>query len=297
MNITIYHYTAFSSLPEKGNSAAIIFDTDRLTDSQMQSIAQMIGFNETTFVCQSSSADLRLRFFTPGHEMALCGHATMATGVALHDHNRLQQQDFPVSLNIETQAGCLPIIVNKNGEQVMVTMRQLPARFVPFEGSLPEVADVLGLREDEIDARYPLVYGNTGIWTLLIPIRSLESFSRMEPENKRFPALLQHYSHASVHPFCLETYDPLAQLHGRHFSSPFSGTREDAVTGTASGAMGAYYIEYIQRSNAAHLLIEQGFEIERDGRVNVDVERTPSSIEVKIAGTATFVKAWQIEIE
>lgn len=45
---------------------------------------------------------------------------------------------------------------------------------------------------------------------------------------------------ASVHPFCMKTYDRDADMHARHFSSPYSGTIEDAVTGTASGVMGAF---------------------------------------------------------
>lgn len=49
----------------------------------MQDIAQQVGFNETAFVQNSDFADFKLRYFTPGQEMNLCGHATMATLYAL----------------------------------------------------------------------------------------------------------------------------------------------------------------------------------------------------------------------
>lgn len=297
MRLPVYRYNAFATQPDKGNPAAIVFAADALTEVQMQAIAREVGFNETAFVCRSSCADLRLRFFTPGHEMALCGHATIATCVALYDHQCLPSQELPLALTIETQAACLPIVLTRNSEQqLFVSMRQNPAQFVPFDGSVAELADALGLDSGEIDSRYPVVYGSTGIWTLLVPLRTLAACARMEPQSDRFPELLQQFPRASVHPFCLETYDPLAQMHGRHFSSPFSGTKEDPITGTASGVMGAYYIEYIQRSDAAHLLIEQGFEVKRDGRVSVEVERTAESIKVLIAGTAVFVSDWNIEI-
>lgn len=45
----------------------------------MQVTAFQVGFNETAFPMKSEVADLRIRFFTPGHEINLCGHATMAT--------------------------------------------------------------------------------------------------------------------------------------------------------------------------------------------------------------------------
>ena len=78
---------------------------------------------------------------------------------------------------------------------------------------------------------------------------------------------------ASIHPFCLETYDSDSDMHARHFSSPSSGTIEDAVTGTASGVMGAYFAKYITRDfeESLNLVVEQGQEIGKNGRVMVRV--------------------------
>ena len=57
-----------------------------------------------------------------------------------------------------------------------------------------------------------------------------------------------------------------------YFSSPYSGTVEDPVTGTASGVMGAYYAEFVDHEpqDTYRFVVEQGQEIERDGRVIVD---------------------------
>ena len=108
----------------------------------------------------------------------------------------------------------------------------------------------------------------------------------MHPATKDFPSVLIEQSRASIHPFCLETYREDCQMHGRHFSSPYSGTIEDAVTGTASGAMGAYYQKYIHPRNAMQrILIEQGNEIGNEGYVEVEVPEDLSK-PVKIYGTA-----------
>jgi PhzF family phenazine biosynthesis protein len=225
--------------------------------------------------------------------MALCGHGTIAACFALVTRGLLSVQNDPLSISIETQAGILPITLTKNTESVMVSMRQASAHFVPFNGSHNDVATVLGISPYDIDSRYPIVYGSTGIWTLLVPVRSLETFKRMNPQNHLFPSLLSQFPHASIHPFCLETYNSATQMHGRHFSSPFSGTKEDAVTGTASGAMGAYYTEYVRPTPTLEIVVEQGSEIKREGNVQVSVEHTPSTIEVTIAGVATYVAEWQ----
>lgn len=138
-------------------------------------------------------------------------------------------------------------------------MKQVTSQFKEFKGSRLALAEAIGHKESDLDTNIPILYGNTGLWTLLIPIKELRLFSKMAVKNDLFPSILAEITHASIHPFCLETYDVNAIMHGRHFSSPYSGTSEDPVTGTASGVMGAYYITYVDNNwkNKA-IVIEQG---------------------------------------
>ncbi|MNO82825.1 putative isomerase YddE [compost metagenome] len=149
---------------------------------------------------------------------------------------------------------------------------------------------------NELEENMPIVYGCTGAWTLLVPIKSIDSFNKMKPINSLFPEILSQLPKASVHPFCLQTLDPHALMHARHFSSPFSGTVEDPVTGTASGVMGAYYLRYIDpHLDSIQFDVEQGLEIGRDGKVNVEVYRNESdTMDVFISGTAVFVEELDI---
>ncbi|WP_246516321.1 PhzF family phenazine biosynthesis protein [Salicibibacter cibarius] len=94
---------------------------------------------------------------------------------------------------------------------------------------------------------------------------------------------------SSIHPFCMGTYDTNADMHARHFSSPFSGTIEDAVTGTASGVMGAFFDKYIKNNSvkdSLDLIVEQGHEIQKDGRAAVHISKKNDSYDVKITGNA-----------
>lgn len=293
-HITVYHYDAFSTIPNKGNPAGVVLSEELLTEHQMQKIAYNVGFNETVFILKSEVAEVKLKYFTPGHEINLCGHATMAslyclkTRVLLGDKNQIL---------IETNVGILEINFSMQNLILFIEMNQSPATFQPFNGDVDKLAQSIGLSNHDIDGSIPIVYGSTGTWTLLIPILRLDAFKRMNPSSNEFPQILLDNPRASIHPFCLETEHSDAFMHARHFSSPFSGTIEDPVTGTASGVMGAYYLKYMNREvDHFMLIVEQGQEIGRDGRVIVTAMRSDESINVSITGTAVFVKEMIIQL-
>lgn len=100
---------------------------------------------------------------------------------------------------------------------------------------------------------------------------------------------------ASVHPFSLETIHRDSHLHGRHFSSPYSGTIEDPVTGTASGVMGAYMKTYGEADQNV-FLIEQGQEIGKDGKVKIEIFEENGEMKAKMTGTAVFAEKQIIDI-
>jgi PhzF family phenazine biosynthesis protein len=293
--IQVYHYDAFSNIPDKGNPAGVVFDADHLSDAEMQQIAYTVGFNETVFVLKSETADVRLRYYTPGHEINLCGHATMAALYGMKSHSLLEGKD---AITIETKVGVLPIQFERDGDTMVIEMKQDQPRFAPFKGDVEKLAGAINLTADDLDLSMPIVYGSTGTWTLLLPIRHLSAFVKMKPDSSQFPNILLENPKASLHPFCFETRDSDSMMHARHFSSPYSGTTEDPVTGTASGVMGAYYLNYVdQEVNEIEFIVEQGHEMGRDGRVQVKVSRYQQETDVRIRGTAVFVTEMSVKIK
>jgi PhzF family phenazine biosynthesis protein len=287
----VAYYEAFTDMPGRGNPAGVVFGGDNLTEEEMQSIAKQVGFNETAFVLNSSKADLRLRYFTPGHEMNLCGHGTVASIYGYMERNHVNSSR---DIKIETLAGVLHI--NYDIDHKEVRMEHAPAEFLPFEGDIDRLAASIGIVREDIDPSLPIVYGSTGIWTLIVPIKSVETFLRMKPNNKEFQEILTQIPTASIHPICLETYNKTCSMHGRHFSASRSGTVEDPVTGTASGVMGAYYIEYVNHCDQAEILVEQGYEIGKKGLVRVNAIRRDGRIDVRISGKAVFVRDLELEL-
>lgn len=271
-----------------------MLDGDALSEAQMQAIAKQAGFLECAFVCRSDKADLRLRFFMPLQETGLCGHATVASICALMEQDARWRGKS--ELLVETASGVLPIRYRAETNGVMMT--QAPAQFAPFGGDREALMASIGLHVEDLDESLPLVYGSTGVWTLIVLVRDLAAFERMQPDNQRFPAVLTENPCASVHPITWETRHSEAQMHGRHFSSAFAGTTEDPVTGTASGVMGAYALRYLQPDAAAvDLVVEQGREIGKDGIVGVHAAREGEIIAVQISGTAVKTKEtmWNLE--
>lgn len=108
MNRCVYHYDAFSKDPNKGNPAGVVLDASQMSEEKMQQIAHQVGFNEMAFILPSYEADMRLRYFTPGQEVDLCGHATVASVYAFYtrqlihiflhpiqEHKRILFQELP----------------------------------------------------------------------------------------------------------------------------------------------------------------------------------------------------------
>lgn len=292
----VLHFDAFSSIANKGNPAGVVWEADDLSEDEMQAITKLVGFNETVFILRSDQADYQLKYFTPGHEINLCGHATVAAMYSLKSMGLID--DDCNSVTIETKVGILPIKFDTRNDELFITMKQDQPQFSSFSGSVHQLAASLGISVQYIDDTMPIVYGSTGTWTLLVPLKDLSCFSSMKPNNRMFPEILTEKPRTSIHPFTLKTIDAAAMMHARHFSSPFSGTIEDAVTGTASGVMGAYYLTYLNKNvESVEFIVEQGQEIEKDGRVLVHVNRTENGMDVYISGTGVYVQELDITFD
>ncbi|MBT1176336.1 PhzF family phenazine biosynthesis protein [Bifidobacterium callimiconis] len=84
MGIRQYVVDAFTDKVFKGNPAAVCLPESWPSDELMTNIAMENRFSETAFIVREPEG-WRLRWFTPGGEIDLCGHATLASAyVMLH---------------------------------------------------------------------------------------------------------------------------------------------------------------------------------------------------------------------
>lgn len=288
MDCEVLQVDVFTTRLNQGNPAGVVMNGDDFTTKEMQSIAKKVGFNETAFVCRSERADIRLRFFTPGHEMPLCGHATIGSIIAFCEHKKSQ------ILSVETTVGLLKVEYQSDTKKVI--MQQAYPEFIPFSSDVKALCGVLGIYLEDIHADLPIEYGCTGSWTLLVPVNSMDVLNRMTPSTNQFPSLLEQMPKASIHPFIVE--EKPDSFYARHFSSPYSGTIEDSVTGTASGVIGAYALNYIYTNEKEkELQVSQGKHVNREGQVSVFVKRGhDGKHDVSISGTACINRLIQLKV-
>lgn len=135
-----YVVDAFTSERFKGNPAGVCVLEEMLPDEIMQSIATENNLSETAFVCKEGNS-YRLRWFTPGFEIDLCGHATLATSYVIFHfvEPELKQVSF------ETLSGTLTV-TRKNHLYEMSFPKRMPKKIEVTS----DMEEALGFKPSEL---------------------------------------------------------------------------------------------------------------------------------------------------
>ena len=260
---------AFTEEPCAGNAAGVVPDADDLTDDQMQAVANELGASETAFLRESDDADRRIRYFTPTTEVDLCGHATIASHAHLFADGALDAGEH----TLETNVGVLDIEVESDGA---VWMTQNAPEVREVDVGYEAVAEATGLGVPALRGAsddLPLAVADTGLPFLVVPVTYLSDLGGADPDFDAVKALAEGVGAAGVYAFSFDALDREATLHGRAWV-PGAGIDEDPVTGTASGAVGAYldhYDAFGEGETPEEMVFEQGHFVDRPGRVSVQV--------------------------
>lgn len=111
MKLTLYQVDAFTAEVFGGNPAAVCVLDNTLEEELMQRIAQENNLAETAFVLPHGD-DYHIRWFTPEVEVALCGHATLASAFILFNHFKYNKYTIRF---ISNQSGELSVTKEKEG--------------------------------------------------------------------------------------------------------------------------------------------------------------------------------------
>lgn len=114
MELKIYQIDAFSEKVFGGNPAAVVPLTEWLEDEILQKIALENNLSETAFYVKEENRFV-LRWFTPGTEVDLCGHATLATAHVLFEHEGFDGEEIPF---FSPRSGILK--VRKDGDHLVM---------------------------------------------------------------------------------------------------------------------------------------------------------------------------------
>jgi trans-2,3-dihydro-3-hydroxyanthranilate isomerase len=282
----ILQVDAFTDTPLYGNPAAVVFDAQGLSDDQMQAIAREMNLSETAFVLPSDVADFRLRFFTPRKEIPLAGHPTIATVHALVEEGRIRLSGEQTTITLELNVGVLPAEIRTlSHKRRLIVMTQKRPEFLTL---YPPEQIAAALRIAPVDILEPAQTVSTGTSQLMVRVRNPDILARIEPDWNNLAKFTEQSDFFSVHVFAFDESSPQPRAFARHFA-PAAGVNEDPVTGSASGAMGAYLVHYGLISGTT-LVAEQGHAMGRPGQAYVEVVTAEGRIEsVRVAGEAVTV--------
>lgn len=213
---------AFSQRVFGGNPAAVVPLRDWLSDACMQAIAAENQLSETAFcVPAGSNGAFELRWFTPTTEVALCGHATVATAHALWS----ELGESADTLRFSTRSGELRV----RRDDALIWM-DFPAR--PASEEKPPESLLAGLG---CQARAVLAAED---W--LVVLGDAASLRALTPDMRQL-AELDRRGVIVTAPGD-DDHDFLSR-----FFAPRCGIDEDPVTGSAHCTLAPYWAERLGR--------------------------------------------------
>ncbi|MNS75591.1 putative isomerase YddE [compost metagenome] len=215
-----------------GNPVPLVLDAQEMAASDMQALAAHYG-HESSFVVPTVREDhlCRLRFFVPGHEMEMCGHATVGTLWALRQWGlwttpRTRVQTLSGSVEIEWDAARNRAWVSQPAVQTSPLLAE----------HCRQIASVLRIDPDL--AGLHMINASTSRVKTLIRLPDAAALDALAPDFSAIQALCETIGSTGLYPYALTDDGASA----RQFPKA-SGYPEDAATGIAAAALWGYLNE------------------------------------------------------
>jgi predicted PhzF superfamily epimerase YddE/YHI9 len=129
----IYQIDSFTTEKFKGNPAAVVITPRAISKKLMKAIASEMNLSETAFVEPVEGNIFNLRWFTPSHEVTLCGHATLAAAHLLYEK---EFADTGLPVEFHTLSG--PLYVNLKQGTLSMDFPRIPTERCEFPEILNE---------------------------------------------------------------------------------------------------------------------------------------------------------------
>jgi PhzF family phenazine biosynthesis protein len=261
MSCAVYNVDAFTDTAFAGNPAAVCLLPAAREDDWLQAVAAEMNLSETAFLRPHPDGGYRLRWFTPTHEVDLCGHATLASAHVLWTEGLLAPE---APARFRTASGALTAI--RDDEWITMDVPTDPPRPVAPPASLL----------DGLGATDPVYTGRTDR-DFLVHLPAAEAVRALDPA---FSTLAALDTRGVIATAAADGED--ADVVSRFFA-PGVGVPEDPVTGSAHCALGPYWADRLGRTTLTGRQVSA-----RGGTVRVALP-SPDADRVDLSGRAATV--------
>ncbi|GAA1939882.1 PhzF family phenazine biosynthesis protein [Agromyces allii] len=295
----ILRYAAFADLPTGGNPAGVVLDASSLDDAQMQRIAAEVDYAETAFVTGRDGEAYVVRYFSPIAEVPFCGHATVATAVALAERSTAGDAGAG-ALRFSTPVGPIEIATERAPGGITAAFTSVGTDLAEFEpATLARVLGLLGLEASALSTELPPRLAFAGNWHPVLVVDDASAFDGFAFDPVAVRALMDEQGW----PATITVLHPIAPGHGERDEEadaagqlrfearnlfPVGRITEDPATGSAAAAVGGYLRALGAVATPTRIVIEQGRHVGRPGELTVDI---PTAGGITVSGRAVPIPA------
>jgi predicted PhzF superfamily epimerase YddE/YHI9 len=241
VTVPLFQVDAFTAEPFAGNPAAVCLLEREADASWMQRVAAEMNLSETAFLRPEGDAAFGLRWFTPQAEVALCGHATLASAHVLWTEGRVP--------------GGRPIRFHTLSGELRATDRDGAVELdFPATPPAPEEPPA-GLLEALGEPARGVRWVGRSRFDYLLELGSEAAVRGLAPDFGK----LREVSTRGVIATAASEADGFDYV--SRFFAPAVGIDEDPVTGSAHCALGPFWAERLGRAELV------GFQASRRGGV------------------------------
>ncbi len=278
--VGVLRYAAFTDGGAGGNPAGVVLDAGDLDEAARLAIAARVGYSETAFVDDPQPDGVcRVRYFSPLAEVGFCGHATIATAVAMAD------RDGPGHVRFRTSVGDIEVQTQPVEGGYSATLTSVPTRTRPAsEAEIAEALEALRWEKHDLDARYPAHVSYAGENHLVLAVHSRARLADLDYDYSRLETVMAEREWTTLQLVYVHT--PL--LFSSRNPFPPGGVVEDPATGAAAAALGGYLRALDLVDLPAQVTVLQGEDMGRPSRLLIDLDDADDR--VRVTGAASAIR-------
>ncbi|GAA1262300.1 PhzF family phenazine biosynthesis isomerase [Saccharothrix xinjiangensis] len=268
----VLRYSAFTTDPAGGNPAGVVLDATGLDDAAMLRVAAEVGYSETAFAFpRAEDGEFDVRYFSPLVEVPFCGHATVATAVALGRTGRLRFHTRAGLVEVDTAPGAASLTSVPTSSEAAA------------DEDVRAALTALRWSADDLDPRYPPHWAHGGARHLVLAARTRERLAALDYDFDALGDLLRARGAVTAHLVHRRAED----VFDARDPFPVGGVVEDPATGAAAAAFGGYLRAIGEITRPRVLTIHQGVDMGRPSTLEVRV--SPDDPRVTVTGSAVRI--------